>query len=234
MNYKIRKRNKHLEQTVKENDNNKINITNDTKVNKDIIPGNTTGINPLVTKKERFVNEYLIDLRIHEAGVRAGYKSDTHVYKIIREKETQDRISYLMFVRSKRTEVTQDRIIEELASIAFFNIKDIHNLDGTIKKLDSISRRTASAIASIDLIVQKNRQGNETGILKKIKLESKLIALEKLAKHLGMFQENSITDPALYELKERKNNLENLNEKELLQLSELTEKAIRREDQKFH
>ncbi|WP_213431657.1 terminase small subunit, partial [Paenibacillus dendritiformis] len=74
----------------------------------------------LTAKQKAFVQEYLIDLNATQAAIRAGYSAKT-ARKIGAENLTkpdiQKAIQEAMERREKRTEITQDRVLQELAKI---------------------------------------------------------------------------------------------------------------------
>jgi phage terminase small subunit len=182
------------------------------------------GAKPLRKKKERFCQEFLVDMNIKEAAGRAGYKVENnswYIYNMVKEPCVQDRIAYLQWQRQKRLQITQDRVLQEIASIAFFNVKDLYWDDGSLKELSSLTREEAAAISGIDVVEGNNSRPT----VKKIKLEGKQTALMNLGKHLGMFKDTSLGDVALYELKERKARMDNLPEEDLIALSKIIRKA---------
>ena len=76
---------------------------------------------------ERFCQEYLIDLNQTKAAERAKYSKKTARSKasqLFTKVNIQERIAELKEERAKRMEVTQDRILEELAILGYSNIKD--------------------------------------------------------------------------------------------------------------
>ena len=87
-------------------------------------------------KQQRFVDEYLIDLNATQAAIRAGYSPKTAT-AIASENLSKPSISAAiacaMAERSKRTGITQDRILEELAKVAFIKLTDIVDDTGKIK-----------------------------------------------------------------------------------------------------
>ena len=87
-------------------------------------------------KQQRFVEEYLIDLNATQAAIRAGYSPKTAT-AIASENLSKPSISAAiacaMAERSKRTGITQDRILEELAKVAFIKLTDIVDDTGKIK-----------------------------------------------------------------------------------------------------
>ena len=80
------------------------------------------------SKQQRFVEEYLIDLNATQAAIRAGYSPKTANVigcENLSKPEISNAISRAMAERSRRTGISQDRVVQELAKIAFVNITDI-------------------------------------------------------------------------------------------------------------
>jgi phage terminase small subunit len=76
----------------------------------------------LSLKQERFVVEYLVDLNATAAAIRAGYSERTAAqkgYGLLQMPEVQEAITSENGDRQKRTKVTADQVVSELASIAF-------------------------------------------------------------------------------------------------------------------
>ena len=73
-------------------------------------------------KQKMFVEEYLVDLNATQAAIRAGYSAKTASSigeQNLRKLDIQTAIQEAMKARQERTGVTQDRVIAELARIAF-------------------------------------------------------------------------------------------------------------------
>lgn len=88
-----------------------------------------------------------------------------------------------MAERSRRTGVTAERVIQELAKIAFVNAMDVIDPKTATVKEDALSEDTA-AILSV-----KVKTFGEDGFEREIKMADKIKALELLGKHMGMFKE---------------------------------------------
>ena len=58
-----------------------------------------------------------------------------------------------------------------------------------MKPLSELDDDTAAAIAGLDLAEIRDSEGQPIGVLKKIKIADKLVALDKLARHLGLLQD---------------------------------------------
>lgn len=139
-----------------------------------------------MTKKQKlFVDEYLIDLNATQAAIRAGY-SVSSAKEIACENLTkpniQEAIAKAMAERSKRTGISQDRVVQELAKLAFVNIADVVDLEtGLVKET-----ATAEDLACIQSIKIKP---TEFGEEREIKFYDKKGSLESLGKHLGMYND---------------------------------------------
>lgn len=141
----------------------------------------------MTQKQKRFIEEYLIDLNATQAAIRAGYSPDT-AYSIGQENlnkpEIKTHIDRAMAERSKRTGVNAERVIQELAKIAFVNAAEVIDPKTATVKEDALPEDTA-AIQSV-----KVKTFGEDGLEREIKMADKIKALELLGKHLGMFQNN--------------------------------------------
>jgi len=151
----------------------------------------------LTKKQQLFVDEYLIDLNATQAAIRAGY-STTSARQIADENmskpDIKNAIDRAIAERSKRTGVNADRIIRELAKIAFVNPTDVINMDeATI--LDAATRDDTAAISSVKV----KRIPTEDGdiVEREVKVYDKTKALELLGKHIGMFTDKFKVEGAI-------------------------------------
>lgn len=81
----------------------------------------------LTPKQKAFVSEYLIDLNATQAAVRAGYSKKTAGAiggENLEKPEIQEAIQKATYKRSERTEITQDKVIAEIAKYAFKDASD--------------------------------------------------------------------------------------------------------------
>lgn len=142
----------------------------------------------LTAKQQQFVEEYLIDLNATQAAIRAGYSPNT-AYSIgnenLNKPEIRARIDKAMAERSKRTGVNADRVIQELARIAFVNAPNVVDTNSATVKANATEDDTA-AIASVKV---KIVDGDFSSVEREVKFADKLKALELLGKHLGMFKD---------------------------------------------
>jgi len=142
----------------------------------------------LTAKQQKFVEEYLIDLNATQAAIRAGYSvktADVIGYQLLQKTSVQEAIAKAMAERSRRTGVNQDRVVLELAKIAFVKMTDVVNSNGEIKA--DASPDDLSCIESIKYKESDNEFGGS--VEREVKIGSKLKALELLGKHLGMWND---------------------------------------------
>ena len=89
--------------------------------------------------------------------------------------------------------MTAERVLRELARIAFFDIGEMLRPDGSMIPLDKMDEDARRAIAGIEIVeLGEDRDGNSLGQLRKIKIADKLVALDRLARHLGLLNDKLI------------------------------------------
>lgn len=156
----------------------------------------------LTDKQRRFVDEYLVDLNATQAAIRAGYSQKTAASigeENLRKPDIAKAVQEAQAARAKRTEITQDMVIRELAKIGFSDIRKIVRWGKTelrvadaeddgatevhhglaLVSVDDIDDDTAAAISEIS----EGREGL------KVKLHDKKGALVDIGRHLGMFKD---------------------------------------------
>ena len=142
----------------------------------------------LTDKQQRFVDEYLIDLNATQAAIRAGYSAktaDQQGSRMLANVKVKQAVAENQAQRSKRTGVNQDRVVLELAKVAFAKITDIVDSNGRIKEDAS-----PDDLACIESIKYKESDTTNGGsVEREVKIASKLKALELLGKHLGMWSD---------------------------------------------
>lgn len=140
----------------------------------------------MTKKQKRFCEEYLIDLNATQAAIRAGYSPDTAKAigcENLTKPDIRAHIDLVMAERSRRTGVNADRVIQELAKIAFVNATDVIDPKTATVKENALPEDTA-AIQSV-----KVKTFGEDGLEREIKMADKLRALDMLGRHLGMFKD---------------------------------------------
>lgn len=155
-------------------------------------------LNELTDKQKTFVNEYLIDLNATQAAIRAGYSAKTANVKaaqLLSKVSIQAEIQKKMAKREKRTEITQDRVLKELATIGFFQITDFMKVDKgqlVIKDTSDVDLENIPAISGI--------KATQFGL--DVRFHDKVKALELIGEHLGMWSGNTGNADSLARLDE--------------------------------
>ena len=143
---------------------------------------------PLTQKQKLFVEHYLVDLNATQAAIKAGYSKRSAMelgYQLLQKPSVSSAIQNAMQERSRRTQITQDRVLEELAAIGFSNIYDAINIErGKLeyKSIDALPADLQKAIVEIACVPSEDGSTRIT----RIKLACKIKALNLIAKHLGM------------------------------------------------
>jgi phage terminase small subunit len=153
-------------------------------------------------KQLRFIDEYLVDLNGKQAAIRAGYapgSAEVSASKLLRLAKVQQAIGALRAKLAAATGITAERVLNELAKLAFADIRkilrwrsgvltEIENGDGEMEATfaadvelvasDDLDEATAAAVKEVSL--------SATRALK-VKLYDKRQALNDLGRHLGLF-----------------------------------------------
>lgn len=142
----------------------------------------------LTQKQKIFADEYLIDLNATRAykvaypSVKKDETASSASSRMLRNVKVAKYIEKRMEERSKRTEITQDNVLKELATIAFANVTDFVSIENgvvTVKDTKDIPKELLPAISSI----KDGKYGIEVSFC------SKERSLELLGRHLGMLND---------------------------------------------
>lgn len=146
-------------------------------------------------RQRRFVSEYLIDLNATQAAIRAGYSPKTaqeQSSRLLSNVMVQEALSQEQQARSVRTQITQDRVIQEIARLGLSDIRGVFSESGSLLPPGEWSDDLSAAVASIE--VDQRKEPSEDGeryTVTKLKLWDKNAALEKLCKHLGLYERDN-------------------------------------------
>ncbi len=164
----------------------------------------------LTEKQQRFCDEYLIDLNATQAAIRAGYSERTaneQGARLLAKVSVQEYVAERKADRRKRTEITQDMVLTELAAIAFAKTTDyvkIIEQQATFTSDEGVriplydENGKPVMVQNVQLEPTKNLDDTQIKAIAGIKqgkngielsMCSKERALEMLGKHLGMWTE---------------------------------------------
>jgi phage terminase small subunit len=139
----------------------------------------------------RFVDEYLIDLNAKQAAIRAGYASKgaaVQGFRLLTNANVAVAIQARQVDRSKRTDITQDRVLQEFAKIAFGDVRGLFDAAGNLRQPHELSDDDAARVASIEVVTKSIGDG-AVEYVHKIRAWDKIAALTQLGRHLGMFKD---------------------------------------------
>lgn len=149
----------------------------------------------LTDKQYKFVNEYLIDLNATQAAIRAGYSknnADKIGPELLGKTRVQEYLNQRMKEREARTQITQDKVLQELAKIGFANMADYMKVgkDGDpFLDFSELTRDQTAALAEVTVEDFKDGRGEEARDVRRVKfkLHDKRASLVDIGKHIGMF-----------------------------------------------
>lgn len=143
----------------------------------------------LTAKQEKFCIEYLKDLNATQAAIRAGYSEKTAA---VIGAQNLIKLNIQEFIQSARekdansAEITRQKVINEYAKLAFFDIRKVLTIDGGLKDTTEWDGDSAAAIAGLESYDEKEPDsGIVLGTVRKIKISDKRAALDSLCKVLG-------------------------------------------------
>jgi len=140
-------------------------------------------------QRKRFCEEYVIDLNGKQAAIRAGYSAKTAEVKassLLSIVKVQDYIAELRAKQQLRTSITSDMVINELAKLAFSDIRDIYDDNGNLIAVNELPESVSATISSFKS--RKERNGDDSfDIIDEYRRYDKIKALELLGKHFKIF-----------------------------------------------
>ena len=145
----------------------------------------------LTDKQGKFIEEYLIDLNGAAAARRAGYSEKTaheQAARLLAHVNIQAALTMAQKARSARTQVTQDRVLLELARLGFSDLSKLGKWGPEgfiIKSSDELTEEESACVQEVTCT--ETVDGKKTI---KVKLHDKKGALELIGRHLSMFTDN--------------------------------------------
>lgn len=150
----------------------------------------------LSPRQKAFCHQYVIDFNGSAAAIRAGYSEKTareQAHDLLTRPHIKEFVKILQDELAKKAGVTAEEIVMELKKCGFSNIQDFIEDGNIIVDLKQIPRDKAAAVESIKIletitIVDKKPQKR---ISTTFKLADKISALEKLGRHVGIFEKDN-------------------------------------------
>lgn len=158
----------------------------------------TRNENGLTDRWQVFADAYRADPELNAAAAyRKAYPKasqrtcEVNGAELLKKTEVRAYLSQKMQEAIWNADVSQERILKELMCVAFSDIRQLFNDDGTLKSPSKLSEEVARAIGSIE-VVKRIEEGADLESVEerthKIKTNDKLRALDMLGKYLDMWK----------------------------------------------
>lgn len=140
-------------------------------------------INP---RYARFAQEYAVDGDGQAAAIRAGFPpkgAKSKASQLLARPEVKAEIERFVAQRAEKTGVKLDRVLEELALIAFIDPKDFYDADGDLLPVPQMPEHARRALASVEIDNEKSVGRGESKIVtwtSKVKFEKRAALAELL------------------------------------------------------
>jgi phage terminase small subunit len=147
----------------------------------------------LTEQQKKFCREYMKDFNGTQAAVRAGYSKKSageQATRLLGNVNAQKFIKSLQEKNANKHEGLADEIVAELKKIGFSDIKKFLDADNTVKDISELPSELTTLVESIKKVETEFGDEDHGGTKKSVqfKLHSKLDALEKLAKYVGLYE----------------------------------------------
>lgn len=159
------------------------------------------GTKDLTAKQTAFAEHYALH-KDASAAYRAAYDAATMAPDTIRSQASRLLRNPLIAARvaklservtkiaEERFDITVDKILQELAAIAFANVQDYVRVDDDGIPMPDFSKVTRKQFAALtEVVFEDIETGQRTGKRVKFKLGPKKEALVDLGRHFGMFKD---------------------------------------------
>jgi phage terminase small subunit len=157
----------------------------------------------LTPRQLRFVDEYLVDLNGSQAAIRAGYSRKTAhaaASRLRRNARVSAALASRKWERTQRTTISRERGIEQLARIAFADIRDLYDPQGQLLPIPSLPDSIATAVASLRAVERRSAKGQVRLQSFSVRLEDRVRALVALLDHVSSSAVGASQTAANYDL----------------------------------
>jgi hypothetical protein len=148
----------------------------------------------LTPKQALFCDEYFKDFNASKAALRAGYSAATALSGNLM---LLPKIKYHLQQRgaeaAEQAQVTHQMVLAELKVVALARMSAFFGEDGQLKAMHEVDENTKGAL--LNYTVTEDRNGSKTI---KIRMNNKLSALDKIAKHLKFYDTEHPAHSAKY------------------------------------
>lgn len=195
----------------------------------------------LTERDNHFIEVYLRRGNATEAALAVGAKHGTDGARILKRPDIAAEIARRRRIELDKLDVTPERVIQEIAHIAFSQMPDIIKINALGEAyfdLDNLNPTMKKSIKSItmDTVMVKGPRGKQPTEVRKTKVElyDKLGALTTLAKYFGLLREKVEVSgpnggPVMVAQEQTREILDNLSPEALEELEQALQRATARE-----
>jgi len=154
---------------------------------------------PLSAREEAFCRAYVTRPVGAQAARDAGYpptadpnRASVIAWELLKRPDIQERIAQLVEDREREPDLQARDVLRELIRIAFADLADAFNEDGSLKPVHEIPEYVRKAISSIktdELWEGKGKAREQVGVVREVKFWNKENALHLLGKQLSLFRD---------------------------------------------
>jgi phage terminase small subunit len=155
----------------------------------------------LTPMQEKFCYEYIVDRVRIQAAIRAGFSKKTaytSATKLFKNPYVQYKINRLIEEQNAKLEITAANVLGEMKKLAYFDIQDIYNEDGSIKRVQDMPETVRKCIAAVEveaIFIGKGKLRTQIGTVTKLKFWPKDKMLEMLGKYTKVLSDAPLIAP---------------------------------------
>lgn len=157
-------------------------------------PKQTSQKDSAAARRARFIEALLSNgENITHAALAAGFSPKSAAQqgsRLLKHVEVQQALNSRRAEVLQKFQLTTDRTLQEIARLAFSDVRKLFGPDGQLKPIHELDDDAAACISSIDIDELMDGQ-NIIGVSKKFKHWDKNSALEKAMKHLGAYERDN-------------------------------------------
>jgi phage terminase small subunit len=144
----------------------------------------------LASKQQLFIVEYMKNgFNGTKAARKVGYaarNADTQASRMLATPKIRAVIDARKQKMIVKREITAERVLDEIAKLAFFDPRRLYNEFGSLIPVQELDEDVAAAVASVGTR-ELYAEGQPFGVLKNIKFADKGQNLERLGRYLKLF-----------------------------------------------
>lgn len=122
-----------------------------------------------------------------QAALRDCNYADSSGKALLRSPDVLQYIQLLQLEHRARNIVSEERILQEYAKLAFLDPRQFYDADGNLLPIHELPPDVAAAITGMDVQIRRDSSGQLQSATAKLKLADKKGALDSLSRTLGLF-----------------------------------------------